>query len=535
VGASGSSAYVDVATAAIVFGVFYWTEVWDEDRNEHKDDQHGLRLLIPVGLLAGYAYAAKYTAFPIAIYALGFVAWRSRRLRPVSKSLRPVMLVAGCALIMAGPWIVRNWIWYQNPVAPFANWVFRNPYMHVIFEQDYSAWLRNYGMPSPRPLALALEATTRGGYVGGIIGPVFLLVPLALAALRFQAGRRLLLAGALLFSTYFANIGARFLIPCLPFFSLALGLAFGEAAPLLAAIMLFHAVASWPPVLNRYASPGCWRLVRFPYEAALRITPPDEFLRENSYGYGIARMIEAKVPPGEPVLTITGIPDSYTTHQILVSFQSAANESLTDSFNMGWDEATQAGVIRIFQFPERKVRRMRAVQTLQAQYSQQWSVYELRFYYRGKELARRPEWRLRAWPNPWEVQLAFDNSVATRWRSHEVASPGMYLDVDFGRDESVDEARVITTYDIDHTRVQLESASPADGWEKIADKPRLMYQPVPQGIRRMATYEIAARGVHFLMLRGTDYGAEDVAGDPEAWGLKLIGHDHEAALYQTIW
>jgi hypothetical protein len=111
----------------------------------------------------------------------------------------------------------------------------------------------------------------------------------------------------------------------------------------------------------------------------------------------------------------------------------------------------------------------------------------------------------------------------------------MYLDVDFGRDESVDEARVITTYDIDHTRVQLESASPADGWEKIADKPRLMYQPVPQGIRRMATYEIAARGVHFLMLRGTDYGAEDVAGDPEAWGLKVIGHDHEAALYQTIW
>jgi len=60
VGASGSAAYVDAATAAIVFAVFYWTEIWDEQ-------QQGLRLLIPVGLLAGYAYAAKYTAFPIAI------------------------------------------------------------------------------------------------------------------------------------------------------------------------------------------------------------------------------------------------------------------------------------------------------------------------------------------------------------------------------------------------------------------------------------------------------------------------------------
>ena len=230
-------------------------------------------MLIPVGLLAGYAYAAKYTAFPIAIYALGFVAWRSRR-------LRPMLVVMGCALIMAGPWIARNWIWYQNPVAPFANSIFRNPYVHVIFEQDYSESLRHYGMPSLRPLAL--EATIRGQYIGGIIGPVFLLLPVALLALRYRAGRRLLLAGALVFSTYFTNIGARFLIPCLPFFSLALGLAFAEAAPFLAALMLFHAAASWPPVLNRYVNPNCWRLVRFPYKAALRITPPDEFLRQNS-------------------------------------------------------------------------------------------------------------------------------------------------------------------------------------------------------------------------------------------------------------
>jgi hypothetical protein len=237
VGVAGSSAYVDVATAAIVFAVFYWTELWDEQR--------GLRLLIPVGLLAGYAYAAKYTAFPIAIYALGFVAWRAKR-------LRPVLLVAGCAGLMAAPWIARNWIWFQNPFAPFGNAVFRNPYVHVIFERDYGEFLRTYLMPSLR--ALPLEATIRGRYIGGIIGPAFLCAPVALAALRFRAGRRLLLAGALMFSTYFLNIGTRFLIPGLPFLSLALGLALGEAAPYLLALMLFHAVASWPPVLNRYVN-----------------------------------------------------------------------------------------------------------------------------------------------------------------------------------------------------------------------------------------------------------------------------------------
>ena len=522
VGAVGSAAYVDVAAAAIVFAVFYWTEIWDE--------QHGLRLLIPVGLLAGYAYAAKYTAFPIAIYALGFVAWRTRR-------LRPVLLVAGCALMMAGPWIARNWIWYQNPVAPFGNWIFRNPYVQVIFEQDYSEWLRSYGMPSLRPLAL--EATIHGQYIGVIIGPAFLLLPAALVALRYRAGRRLLLAGALMFSTYFTNIGARFLIPCLPFFSLSLGLALGEAVPLLAAMMLFHAVASWPPVLNRYVNPLCWRLVRFPYKAALRITPQEEFLRENSRGYAAARMIEDNVPAREPVFSMDGIPDAYTTHEILVNFQSAGNQTLADTVNMGWYEAAQPGTVRLFQFPERKARRMRVVQTAQAPYPRQWNVYELRFYDRGQELARRLEWRLQAWPNPWEVQLAFDNSLATRWKSGETASPGMYVDVDFGREESVDEVRLITSYDFALTEVRLESLNPSNdpggGWEQIADHARIMYNPIPKNIRRLATYEMFARGIRYLLIYDTTYGATDFAADPEAWGLKLVSHAGEVRLYRTIW
>jgi hypothetical protein len=532
-GADASAAYVDVATAAIVFAVFYWTEIWDEQRSAQGGAQGGLSLLIPVGLLAGYAYAAKYTAFPIAIYALGFVAWRGRRLRPVGKNLRAVLLVAGCALIMAGPWMVRNWIWYQNPVAPFANSIFRNPYIHVMFEQDYSEYLRHYGMPSLR--MLPLDVTLRGEFVSGIVGPAFLLVPIALAALRFQAGRRLLLAGALVFSTYFANIGARFLIPAIPFFSLALGLAFAEAVPLLVALMLLHAAASWPPVLNRYVNPNCWRLQRFPLGAALRITPPDEFLRKNADGYAAAQMVDAKVPDGEPVFSMDSILDSYTRHPILVYYHSAANETLADTINMGWNEAWQPSVSRVFQFPERKARRMRVVQTAQADYPHQWNVYELRFFDHGRELTRGLDWRLRAWPNPWEIQLAFDNSLATRWRSGEVASPGMYVDVDFGREESVDEVRLVASSDFERTRLQLESIGPAGTWEKIADQPATVDQPVPLGIRRMATYEMHARGIHYLIVGDTNNGAEDFAEDPEAWGLKLIGHTEGERLYRTIW
>jgi len=516
-GMDGSTAYVDVATAAIVFGAFYWTEIWDE--------QKGMRLLIPVGLLAGYAYAAKYTAFTIGIYALGFVAWRSRR-------LRPVLLVAGCALIMAGPWMARNWIWYQNPIAPFGNWIFRNPYIHVIFEHDYTASLRTYNMPSLWPLPV--EVTVRGGFTQGIIGPAFLILPAALVALRYRAGRRLLLAGALVFSTYFGNIGTRFLIPCLPFFSLAIGLALGESIPLLGALMVFHAVASWPPVMNRYVNPNCWRLVRFPYKAALRITPPEKFLSENSYGYAGARLIESNVPPGEPVLTMTGVADAYTTHEILVSFESAGNQAVADTMNMGWNAGLQPSAQRVFRFPERQARRMRVVQTAQAEHPEQWNVHELRFYHQGKELARNLSWRLRAWPNPWEVQFAFDNSLATRWRSGEVAFPGMYLDADFGAEQMVDEVRLITSPEAG-IRVQLESMNPANVWEMVSDKPGLESAAVPPGIRLMATSEMRARGIRNLLIYDANYGADDFAKDPEAWGLKLIARGEDTRLYRTIW
>jgi hypothetical protein len=211
----------------------------------------------------------------------------------------------------------------------------------------------------------------------------------------------------------------------------------------------------------------------------------------------------------------------------------------------------QPTAAQVFQFPESKTRRMRVLQTAQAEHPEQWNVHELRFYYRGKELARRLDWKLRAWPNPWEVQMAFDNSLATRWRSGEVAAPGMYLDVDFGREEAVDEVRLITSSDFIRVRLQLESMSPSantsantsvntsanpeGAWEKIADNPKQVSLAVPQNIRRMATYEMHARGVHYLLIYDSNFGAEDFAEDPEVWGLKLIGRVSAARLYQTIW
>ena len=62
-----------------------------------------------------------------------------------------------------------------------------------------------------------------------------------------------------------------------------------------------------------------------------------------------------------------------------------------------------------------------------------WTVSEMRVLAGGGELPRTPEWRLSAWPNGWDVQLAFDNNYATRWSTWQAMPPRAYVAIDFGR------------------------------------------------------------------------------------------------------
>jgi hypothetical protein len=504
VGIDGTSAYNDVAVAAIVFGVFYWLQIWDE----HRAD----RILVAVGLLAGYAFAAKYTAFVMVPFALGFVLWRARQ-------VRPLVTVAAFAILMLSPWMLKDWIVYRNPVAPFGNRFFRNPYFHIQAEENYAAYYRRYDLPDLRKLPL--EVTVRGGTTGGAIGIAFLAAPVALASLRFRAGRRLLAAGAVVFATYFLNIGTRFLIPSLPFISLAMALSIGNSTALLAGLMIFHAATSWPAGLNLYADSNAWRLNRILLKEALRIVPPDQYLGRDLPGYDQARLIDAHVPKGEAVLAFLGVPEAYTTREILVSYQAASNETTADSLNAGWVQGYQPRMLQTFLFPEKTIPRIRVAVVSRS--DQQWSVHELRFFDHGVELPRQPEWRLRAWPNPWEVQLAFDNSPATRWRSAERAAPGMYLDVEFAKSVPVDEVRLETSYDSRNVQVQVEG---------LAQNPVLSGMEPPATIRHAATFEMQKRGIHYVLIHETDPIAEDIRDDPEGWGLTEIAAGYGVRLYQ---
>ncbi len=105
VGWDGTSAYVDVAAATVLFALFYLLQIWDARRESN--------LLILIGILAGFSYAAKYTTAIAVPYAVGFVTWQLWRSRkPLLKS---VLTIAAIAAIFILPWMLKNAVQVGKP------------------------------------------------------------------------------------------------------------------------------------------------------------------------------------------------------------------------------------------------------------------------------------------------------------------------------------------------------------------------------------------------------------------------------------
>lgn len=521
VGADGSSAYNDVAAACVVFAVFYLLEIWEREERP--------ALLAVIGLLAGFGYAIKYTAFLAVPYALGVVGWKLwRQRRP---PLRALVIISACALLMIAPWAAKNWIWLGNPASPFFNRVFPNPHVRISFEQEYAQHMRHYeGLSSH--WAIPVEVTVRGKVLHGFLGPVFLLAPVGLLALRYPAGRRLWLAAVVFALTYPANVGTRFLIPSLPFVSLAMGLGllacWRWVAP---ALVVAHALLSWPPVAGYYCHQHAWRLIDIPVNAALRRIPEEEFLTRRQPSYAVAQMIERRVPAHAKVFTYNQIPNAYTSRELLVAYESGFNNLLSDILVAPLTLDEQPVRELEFHFGAQRVRKLRVVQTA-GPGPGEWSVRELRVFRGQEEVPRLPGWRVRAHPNPWDAPLAFDNTLVTRWRSWEPLSAGMYVEVDFGSAELVDLVRLECSADQGDIRLKLEAEAAPGQWKTLAEDFANSERRRPDWLRRAAIEELKARGVDYLLLYESDAVTEDFWSRRKAWGITLVDHTSGARLYR---
>jgi dolichyl-phosphate-mannose-protein mannosyltransferase len=510
VGRLGTTGYVDVAVACVLFAVYYLFEIWRQERNT--------RLLVAVGLLAGFCFAAKYTAFLAVPYVLVLILWESWRARAIL--WRSIVITSVCAVATMAPYVVKNAVVIGNPVAPFGNRFFPNPMMTISLERAYAEVMRHW--EGVRLADVPLEATIHGGRLQGVLGPVFLLAPLALMALRTSAGRRLLLAGAIFSSTYFASIATRFMVPSLPFLSLALASVLPRVA--LPVMILAHSVLSWPTVVARFSDRSSWRLYNLIWQDALRQRP--DFLKRRLVEYETGLAIEKNVPPGQPVFAFGGFQQTYHSHEIIVSWQSAFANGLADALLTPVSPERLPTWRLAYDFPERKVRKLRLVQQ-DSRAEEEWSVTELRLLRKGVELPRAPAWRLRASHNIWTVQSAFDNNPVTRWTSGQPLSPGMWLEVDFGEERGMDSVVVECTGDQSHAPLRVEFENVKGGREILREDPAIYERRKPDGLRAAAAETFKLNHVYWILISTSDPYATEFASHPEEWNATLVvDHGH---------
>jgi hypothetical protein len=427
---------------------------------------------------------------------------------------------------MIAPWTLRNWFWVGNPFAPFFNSWFPNPYYHAGMESIYAESLRHYtGMK--HNWEIPLQLTLRGGLVEGMFGPVFLLAPFGLLALRGKSGRRLWLAALVFALPAYLNTGPRFLIPSAPFLTLAMGIGLAEIPAALPALMLFHALVSWPPVLSTYCAPWNWRISAFPGRAALRLDPVAPFILKSVGDFALKLPIELAVPSGERIFSFAGRPEAYIDRDIIVSYESTLGNLANDIL---WSpQAHKPANAQHFKFLPVTTRGVRVVNI--ASGTDFWTVSEMRLRSQGRELTRSPAWRLSAWPNGWEAPLAFDNSYATRWSTWKAIAPHARLQVEFPAAQRLDEV-VLECEPAWKARLQVEVLLDTGRWVPLTDTPELVKTDFAPGIRRAATREMKALGLRFLLVNEGDMVYPDMKKYPTFWGITQLAEANGTHFYR---
>jgi hypothetical protein len=299
VGLVGASAYNDIALATCIYAVFYLAEV---QLSLPKSN-----LLILIGLLAGWCFSIKYTGW----IAIPFVAVTLRRI-PVGS-------------LIAAPWLVRNWIWLGNPFAPFLNRWFPNLLYTADLERSYLSDLRHveglhHWWEAP------LDLTIYGAKMPGFLGPVFLLAPLSLLALRYPIGRKLLLACVIFSAPVALNPAARFLIPGLPFLALAMGIAMETSPAVLPAVATFHTIFALPPVMPLYCADWAWRIREMPVRVALGRAPEEPYTRRYVPDYPLKELLESNTAKQQKTFSFETLPTAYVDRTIVVGYESAEGD-----------------------------------------------------------------------------------------------------------------------------------------------------------------------------------------------------------------
>ena len=409
VGRTATTAYVDPAAACICLAAVYFTLLACLELK--------LAHLIFAGICCSFALSVKLSTLPIVLLCLFLLLIRAR---PGWKNAT-IFLVACCAI--EAVWLGRNWIWYGNPIIPFGDGLFPNRYVHASFETEYRQDLAHFSGLSLSP-SLFLETTVRGFISQGIIGPLYLLFPLAAIILILKRKFLWPAATLVMLLAYPQNLGTRFLEPALPFAALTIVAAIATLAPrMVTSLAIVAAVACWPSVVDSYAQAHPFaRALPAPAEEAifhrLELTP---WLEQHLNAYPTLAYLNAHLPADANVFAQSGLPLLYVRQNIRVWYESAENERLRDVLFMGLQPALYPLVHVTLHLSSPTTATRLRLRPDRVSPQSEWSI---------SEISPNPSKSTCA-PNPYDCPLLSDGNPLTVWRNWEPLTNAAHIDLDF--------------------------------------------------------------------------------------------------------
>ncbi len=511
VGATGSSSYNDAAGVFFMLAAFYLLLVWRDTLNA--------RYLPLAGLLAGFCYTIKLPGILVAAAAVLFVlAQRNRR-------AAAVVAISAC-LVMA-PWLIRNTVLTGNPAAPLMNSLFPNPAFHIATELELASGLRSLGSArdglkdSVKPWQVPWELAFGDG-LSGIFGPLLLVLPLGLLALRKPSGRLCWIAAVILALPWFANTGARFLMPSVALAALALGMAL--PAPAAWAAIVIQAVLCWPLVIGTWESRYYFRLHDFPLAAALRTESEDHYCKRSFEEYNVARLIEGTTPPDSRTLALLSVANAYLARDVTVTWQSAEGEQLLDTLRLASTYSDATAYDWKASWPAESLVALRF--RLPVGYGAEFDISEVQLFLDDYHVFSSPEWAVSAWPNRWEGPLALDGNIASRWRTWEPVKAGMFFEIDLDHAQRLTSVVLISHAPAYHAAMEWYGQAPNGKWHLLSNAPAAQPRP-KQDLRLEATRALRRAGYGFLLAPTGSGGNAPIGnlllGHESEWGLERVG------------
>ena len=507
VGVAGTSTYTDAAL--VFFGLATFALV--------QEEADGC-----AGLAAGFCYAIKLTGLLAVPAGIGWLLWRRR--------WRGAALFSAGAMVSVLPWMLRTFLLTGNPFAPLGNRLVPNAVFHAVSEEGLAHYLANYGGVGWMDIPWAI--TVDGAALQGLIGPVFLLAPLALLAWRKPAGRVVLGVALLLLLPWTRNLGTRFVLPALPFLCLALALALPRSA--MQALVLVQAITCWPAVVDRYAGQGAWRLHGFPWQAALRIESEETYLAKNLFEYRYAQMTARHVKPGEGILDLFALPYAYLPTVPIGPMESAQFDNLRMTLNGAALPNPEILISGRTAWPARFLRGIRV--RMRQPIPIPWNLAEVELLRNGRTIPVSARWFVDARPSPGDAWLAMDGNRASRWSTWDNSQAGMYWQVTFDRPMPLDGVRVLMPNLNGRQMLTIETQEMDRKWNAVA-APLTLDLTAPRLYRHSAIEFLKRQGIVWIIVRvgreGNGPIGQAFVMTPEDWGVKMVEKVDEVALFRV--